>query len=252
MPRKSMASQIALQAQVPLEQAAQGKPGRRNAGVLTSSQKIAKQDLENLLKEDPDLIFPVVYAIRSGQITKTKKDVPKNIGDEIDEEPYFNERYRQHGRVPNYWLASWLMQVAPGVLTSELLIKLQKNDPDVLKKLRHFATGVAGSCRLFKPLLLKVMLARFYTALHNALGRRLSADWLRWALSADGDRIEFDRAGIYMWVRPGVLKHCSGFEVGCLEHKSKPFLSDRGGALTRWGKEVADMRAPTGVRVGSQ
>lgn len=191
-----------------------GKKARRMRQALSASHRTARDELDVIFSADPDLIFPTLFAVKSGQIMKQSADVPSSVKNEVGDDPYWNRRYRNHDRIPVYWLACWMCQMCPQVFQATFLSTVSAKKPEAIRELLEFGTGLAKSAKLYKPLLLKVLTSRYYTERCVRYGERyMKTEWAEKCLDHESSELRWDRGGVYEWVTPGVLKHISGVQV---------------------------------------
>ena len=191
------------------------KASRRSQKALSGQQRLARSELLQLIDDDPDLIFPLVYSIKNGDVHKSSEGRQK-AQDEVDQTPFWNPRYDVHGRIPVYWVGGWLVQNFPAAFPSEFLLQASQ---DFVTQAKVFGTGVLRNAGLDKRLLEKVNTGRFYMKMVELLGSRFTKEWLMAVTNGTSDAGEIDwsrpGAGVYDFSKdePGVLVHISGMKA---------------------------------------
>ena len=187
------------------------KAKRRGNTTLQESVKHAKKELDAMLMAQPDLVFPTLFALKSGSIQSDHSNHNLKVQDEVDEDPTWNPKYKNHGRLPVYWLAAWLCQTAPDIFTDELMNSPEMKDNSIVRNIVTFATGIRPSHHLHVNLLNKTLCSRFYNSMYLKLGDRFSkANFTQYKPGMDWQTIS---ACWWKPRKPGCLVHCSGMEV---------------------------------------
>lgn len=162
------------------------KAANKTAVGMARLQKKTLERIIELLSERPEQAPLVLMVLENGDYENSAVD-----------DTQFDPKMTKMSQIPKYWLASQLNSWQPK-LTKTSLEALDSAEPETIRRLVEFATGVdAKSWRLPRSALCKQVLAKTLLARYTAYGCRLSDKWLAGAVKSS--TIEWQNWGVYRW-----------------------------------------------------
>lgn len=162
------------------------KSTNRNEVGLAKLHKQTIDRIVEVLADRPEQAPLVLMALENGDYESTPTD-----------ESQFDPKMTKLSQVPKYWLAALMNQWQPK-LTKAMMEGLDAAEPETIRRLVEFATGVdVKSWRLPRSALTKSVLSRTLTARYSAYGGRLNDKWLSAAVA--GGTINWQGHGVYRW-----------------------------------------------------
>lgn len=157
----------------------------------TTKEKVHKRIVERIvefLEDNPDQAPGVLLALENGDFEDRAEE----------EEGTWSQKMSKCSQIPKYWLAGLINPWQPK-LTKSLLESLDAADPDSIRRIAEFSTGVDfRSWRLPRPALDKSVLESTLRARYVAYGSRLSDRWFAAAVKAGV--LSWQAGGVYRWV----------------------------------------------------
>jgi hypothetical protein len=201
------------------------RPTRKQLAVVQESWKATRRELLDLLEAHPEVLYPTLHFARSMTGSAATTPSPKQarakglLAVPLSEAEPWPATYHIHRKVPKYFWAQWLAAEVKAVAEPEVVLLIDSKDPQAIRALVEYGTGVGPEHVCPKQLRDKALLQKFLSWRHGQLGRRLEVVFQN-HIDSSGS-IAWQDFPVYSWVydargdgrRPVAVRHCSGVEV---------------------------------------